>query len=335
MRVLIVKTSALGDVVHTFGVAQYFQDQGCVVDWVVEKASAELVQRHPAVSKVIVCDTKSWRSFKQIQSIRCFFSNLRCKEYDIVLDLQGNTKSMWITLLARGQRKVGYSYHAVSEWPNLLATSEKLEPKGQGVRQRYLSMAAQSLKVSHLPSSQPVQLLLDEQQIKEVVGVQKCIQGSIIVCPCTRWPNKMLPENVWISFLQKLDEKIFLCWGNEMERMLCEKIQRQVPHAKLLKKMSLAVLQNVMKKARCVISVDSLPLHLAASIGVPTFSIFTASSAKEYAPDNNFFVQAHCPYDVQFTRRCPALRRCKTGACREQISVDDLFQNWCNTNYNK
>ncbi|WP_039385737.1 hypothetical protein [Neochlamydia sp. TUME1] len=107
MRILIVKTSSLGDIIHGFPVLTFLHQQfpEIKVDWVVEKSFAEIVKSHPLVERAIEIDTKSWRkklfSLKTWSSILSFRSALQQQEYAAVIDLQGNTKSAIATFFSK------------------------------------------------------------------------------------------------------------------------------------------------------------------------------------------------------------------------------------------
>jgi heptosyltransferase-1 len=81
-----------------------------------------------------------------------------------------------------------------------------------------------------------------------------------------------------------------------------------------------------MKGMDLVISMDSLPLHLAGSLNIPTFGVFGPSSAQKYNPSPSPAFQAACPYNEVFMKRCPKLRTCPTGACLKNLEGDRLYK---------
>lgn len=93
-------------------------------------------------------------------------------------------------------------------------------------------------------------------------------------------------------------------------------------------RLSLPALQNLMAHVDLVITMDSLPLHLAGTTMIPTYSFFGASSANKYKPlgKQSGTYQGICPYDRQFEKRCPILRTCKTGACIKNLEGSQLFE---------
>ena len=99
MRVLIVKASAFGDILHALPIVLVLQAEcpSIQVDWVVEEPFAELLEGNPLINRVIVVSTKRWRhaltELRTYQEIRAAIRMLRLVRYDLVIDLQGNLKS--------------------------------------------------------------------------------------------------------------------------------------------------------------------------------------------------------------------------------------------------
>lgn len=129
MRSLVVKMSALGDIIQAFSVLGHLKSLG-PVDWVVEAKFADLVRAHPLVDRVIPFNTKKPSSWD--------IKTLRKERYDTVYDLQGNCKSGLFTLLARGKKKIGFTLAHNAEWPNRLALSRgvPIHP-GRPIREQY------------------------------------------------------------------------------------------------------------------------------------------------------------------------------------------------------
>lgn len=347
MRILIVKMSSLGDIIHAFPVLQYFKqcEPQCTIDWVVERPFVELVRAHPLIHQAIPVETKKWRSqlLKRStwQEIMKFRRELRKTKYDLVLDLQGNVKSGFVTSFAKSSSKVGFNYAAVPEWPNLLVTNQKYHPpSGKNIREDYLFLAQSAIR-RFMPYDQltGVQLHLSLQekiQLQPVLDEMKNYQGlKVLVCPGSNWTNKQLSLIALQSFLQcflrQFHAHFFLIWGNELEKSMAEELMKALPHkSSLINRLSLPALQNLMGQVDLVFAMDSLPLHLAGITSTPTYSIFGASSARKYQPigEKHHAFQGVCPYGKTFEKRCDILRTCKTGACVKQLQGEELFNHF-------
>jgi heptosyltransferase-1 len=344
-KCLIVKTSSLGDVIQTFPVVNYLSTRfpNIQIDWVVEDFCAELVQHHPAVAKAHIVRTRQWRrswiSHKTLNDIKSVRNALQEKKYDCIFDLQGNIKSGLITSLARGKHKVGFGWKTVPEWPNILFTGERFNPSaGKNIREDYLFLVQSFLQdnIPYVDSGTLLQLSREQQDALHSLWntfPQKI--PKIMVCPGSAWKNKQLSETTLIEFLQRIHAVsgcyFLFIWGSPTEHALVQQLQNSLgKNASILEKLPLPMLQNLMSRMQQVISMDSLPLHLAGSAAVSTFSIFGASSAKKYQPmgSSHHAFQGTCPYGRIFEKRCPLLRTCPTGACIHHLTSQELFAAW-------
>ena len=345
MKVLIVKTSSLGDIIHCFPVVEYLKKrhENIEIHWIVESSFSSLVKAHPKISKVIEINSHKWRkkklSYQTVKNFFSFFKQLRNAAYDLVIDLQGNSKSGLITACSKSKEKIGFAYSSVSEILNLLGTNRRYNPfPDQNIREDYLGIVKQYFSDSSVFYSSKLLLNIsieDGAKIDELLDSPKINkENSLMVCPGAHWKNKQLKLEILIEFLKRVHSyenhcSLLLVWGSDSEKELCLEIYNNFPnHSIVIEKLSLPLLQNLMISMKKVIAMDSLPLHLAGIAGVSTFGIFGPSSANKYAPighlNKNF--QGTCPYHKEFVKRCPILRTCQTGACIREVSVETLFK---------
>ncbi len=346
MRFLIIKTSALGDIVQTYPVVHYLKNRfpGCHIDWVVEKRAQDLVQDHPQIDNAIVIDAKSWKkklfSMSTYRAILNFLRMLRKDSYDVIFDLQGNSKSAFITFFSKSRVKVGFGWKTVHERPNLLSTTHKVNPpKGQNIRRDYLYVVQEYFHDHSCSPDEDVLLRLKSSEESQLELLSRSFpENSWLICPGSQWKNKTISDDALYGFLQLSKTNycphfIFLS-GSDEEKMLSQKMAKYFPEcSQILHKPSFVLLQHVMRKAKLVFGVDSLPLHLAGTTETPTFSIFGPSIANKFRPlkESSYSYQALCPYNKTFEKRCPELRSCSTGACLKDIQPQELFyafQRW-------
>lgn len=325
-HILIVKTSALGDIVQSFFAVDRLKITypEIVVDWVVESSCAALFQVYPYVHRTISVDTKGWRKSpfcsKTWREVRAYVEQVRSCEYETVLDLQGNTKSGVLTALARSKQKVGWGGSSLPEWPNALFTHRRVDPPSRcSVREKYLFF----LEAVFGP------LVKEPEIVPSPVKKEACF----LVAPGSRWENKKLALDCWVGLLHRMAERLggrfLLTWGSEAEKLECMAMQRQLPHcAEVLEYVSIPQLPELFRRVDGFLGVDSFLLHFAAYRGVPTYSIFGASSASQYAPvgPQHETVQGSCPYGKRFEKRCALLRTCKTGACMKTWDPEVLYR---------
>lgn len=337
LKILIVKTSALGDIVHAFPVLEYLKEKhaGAQIDWVVEKGGEGLVKAHPSVRRALVLDSKGWRKspWKQRRAVSDFLKALREEEYDFLFDFQSNIKSGLISSLAKAKKKVGFGRKTVHEWPNLFATNLRFDPLEQkNIYDRNLFLAQRCFGDSSSWEPKPRVLITSEK-----ISVQKNSSKSrFMLCFGSRWESKKVSPKIWKEIVERITasgDEVYLVYGSEKEKQEAEEIAHRVENAHFLPPMSLPLWQNTMALMDGVISVDSVGLHLAGYAGVPTFSIFGASSAQVFSPKGpqHAKVQGACPYGIVFDKRCPKLRTCPTGACIKELSSTEIwsrFEEW-------
>ncbi len=333
MKILIVKTSAIGDIIHTFPVLDYLRERfpDAQIDWVVEKGNAGLVKAHPEVNEVYLVDTQTWRKglFKTStwQQIKAFKNELSKTYYDLLFDLQGNSKSALITFLARAKEKIGFGWDTVKEKPNMLVTSKRYSaPAGISVRKRNLHPVKAHLgDLYQLPRKTILSLTPEEQKRLEALVIHP---PTYMVAFGSKWANKRLSVEVLQEFLSKLQVSFIFIWSNPEEKAIAEKLAQAFPSSTTLGNLTLPLWQAIMQKVDCVIAMDSAALHLAATTSTPTFSVFGPSLASIFKPDGDHHVavQGTCPYNKTFPERCPILRTCKTGACIHNITAAQLFE---------
>ncbi|ADI38280.1 putative lipopolysaccharide heptosyltransferase I [Waddlia chondrophila 2032/99] len=336
MRALIVKTSSLGDIIHAFPVAAYLQDRcpGILIDWVVEQPFSELVRSHPYVHSVYTVHTKKWRKGRGWKEIAAIRKQLKSQSWDVVFDLQGNSKSAILTHWANSSDKVGYGDRLVFEKPNLWVTTHQYDPPPEAnVREENLFLVRSYLQDKAPFQSKAVYLNIstEEEELVDQIDRRLPNQRKVMVCPGSAWLSKQVEQKALVCFLKQIPKTHFLLiWGSDSEREAVDFLHREIPNSSVMDRFSIPVLQNLMGRVDEVIAMDSLPLHLAATIDVPTYSVFGASSAQKYKPfgKKHRAFQGVCPYGRTFSRRCPILRTCETGACIRSLTGDELFEHY-------
>jgi heptosyltransferase-1 len=277
MRVLVIKTSSLGDVIHTLpaltDAADAYPD--IQFDWVVEENFAEVPTWHRQVNEVIPVALRRWRKnirqSLQSEEWRYFVKRLRSSQYDKIIDAQGLIKSALLTRLAKGER-------------NGLAWGSLREPLASLAYQRTFSVAKQQHAIIRvrelfakvlaydLPISPP-----NGGIAKERLPAYTDATDYIVFLHGTTWANKHWPEEYWqqlAKLVTQASQQILLPWGNQAERERAERIAQLSSQIKVLAKMSLTQLAGVLAGAKAVVSVDTGLSHLAAALAVPTIGIY-------------------------------------------------------------
>lgn len=341
LSILIVKTSALGDIVQALPVAEYLKRKfpDATITWIVEEKFNEVVFAHPLIDRVLTFTSAQWRSqpFKRQtwQEVARFRKELRSHSYDLLFDLQGNAKSGLITLWAKAKEKVGFGFSSVPEKINLLVTNRKYElPRDLNIQQRYLKLAQAHFgdESAFVPQGIGLKITAEETvELQRNIGKGNC---KILVAFSSKWINKQLSEETLSLFLKKvagyLHSQFYFVWGNEEEKAVAKRLSSLFSESIVVDKMKVALLPALISHMNLVIAMDTGILHLCAMTKTPTYSFFGPSSAQIYKPlgSHHHHFQGTCPYGRTFVHRCPILRSCPTGACLRGVSADQLFESF-------
>lgn len=280
MRILIVKTSSLGDVVHTLpaltDAAQAIP--GLRADWVVEEGFAEIPGWHPAVDRVIPVAIRRWRkqwwSTLQGGEPGQFVSALRHNRYDLVIDAQGLVKSAMITLLARGKR-AGLDKHSIKEPIASRVYQQKVAvPRAEHAVQRVRQLFA-SILAYHYDARQI------DYGLSAGVAADSGAPATLMFLHGTTWESKHWPERYWqqlATLAVAQGYTIKLPWGNLREQQRAQAIAEGLNNVEVLPRMSLTELAQQLRQCGGVVAVDTGLGHLAAALGIPAVSIYGATN---------------------------------------------------------
>ena len=276
MRVLIIKTSSLGDVIHTLpaltDAAQAIP--GIRFDWVVEEGFAEIPSWHPAVDQVIPVAIRRWRknllsTFKNGER-KAFKQRLKTAQYDLVIDAQGLFKSAWLTRYISAP-VAGLDRDSARE-PIASRFYDRRYPvsKNQHALERVRQLFAQALNYP-VPES-VADYGLDRAAMAGAQGAP-----YIVFLHGTTWASKHWPEADWRALAERLAAQgwaIRLPWGNAFERERAERIAQGLESVEVLPKLNLAGVAKVIAGARACVAVDTGLGHLAAALDVPSISLY-------------------------------------------------------------
>lgn len=330
MKILIVKTSSLGDIVQSFCVLDDLKIRfpSSEIHFVVEESLQEICHIHPHISKVIPIDIRGKKNLYQA------FKNLRQEKYDLLFDLQGNTKSGFITLLARAKKKIGFGYRTVREWPNILVTNIRYDLDiNQNISKFYLGLIEAYFGLPANVSRLKILFKLEEKEKIELNNIRSLCKNKrkILVSIGSFWENKKVSLDALREFLETLEEtQVFFIFGNEKEKEELNRVKLNLKDFVILEKLKFALLQNVISLMDLFIGVDSFTLHLAATTNAKTLSIFGPTKASIFKPSGkrHIAVQGTCPYQISFQKVCPKLRSCQSGACIKNISPLQLSKSY-------
>jgi lipopolysaccharide heptosyltransferase I len=329
MKFLIIKTSSIGDIIQAFPVATYLKTKypQAVVDWVVDSAYEPLIAAHPDIRKPIAAHFRHFRSSfsSAIKELPSFIKELRAEKYDALFDLQGNTKSAFITLFAHAKEKVGFGWKSIPEAPSFFALNHHIDVAPTlHIQMRYLSIVKTYFNdVEPFICPELVLKLSDEEQSR-LTQITHPKRPRVMVACGSRWVNKRISEERLLSVLSQMQEAEFYFVSSQdaEELQLANRLMAHFPtRSQLVTNLTLPLWQAVMRQMDLVIAVDSAALALCGTTKTPSRSFFGPTLASIYKPigDHHVAWQGSCPYNVTFDARCPRLRTCKTGACLKAL----------------
>jgi heptosyltransferase-1 len=339
MNILIVKLSALGDVVQTIPAFEALRNHypAAHISWLVEEGAAELLEYYPGLDEVYVCHRKSWlKRLKKpllwpavaLDIIR-FSRQLRSRYYDVIIDFQGLLKSgIWVGL-ARGGRKIGFDGTREGSWRFL---NERLPPydPDRHALDRYLDVARYlGAEVGNILAHDPWTPAEEHQFKNRLSELTRNGESPLVLChPMSRWQTKIWPESNFARLAVEIVEKLHatvVFTGSAEDRDAIAAVMRQVGHSGVHNwagTTNLRELAYLCKRATVVISTDSGPMHLAAVLGTPVVALFGPTAPWRTGPYGNVHrvLRTECDCSPCFQRSC------ETVDCMTAIEVDDVFR---------
>lgn len=298
MKILIVKLSSLGDVVHSMAAVQDLRQAfpHAQIDWVVERGFSSLVRRCEGVNRVIESNLRRWRKefFKRETRAQwaAFKLDLQLQTYDVVLDLQGLTKSALVARLARlapgGKRYAlanqtnGSSYEAPTRW--LADVAVKVQPRIHAVdRSRVLCAQALDYTPPNLLKFGLLATVNSEQlAIKKVAN-----ERFVALVHGTSRRDKEWPLSHWIELGRRLNASgysVVLPHGSDAERQFSQDVAAGLLVAQVLPPMALDQLVDQLAQCEGLIGVDSGLSHIAVALDLLHVQIYNFDTAWRTGP---------------------------------------------------
>ncbi len=277
-RILIVRTSSLGDLVHMLpamtDIARHVA--GAQIDWVVEETFAEIPAWHPAIHEVIPVAHRRWRKHwwdaRTRRERAALRENLGARHYHVILDMQALLKSVWLVRQTHGVRH-GLDWKSAREplaslFYHVRHRVEFWQPAI--LRQRALAAAAFGYAIEGPPDF-GLHALTDGVAIEPVA----------LIMPSASRDDKLWPAQDWqrvFDDLQRRGLSLRLLAGNEAEQARGHALIQGRERAEVLPRLTLRQVASELARARIMVGLDSGLTHLSAGLGRPTIGIYKAST---------------------------------------------------------
>lgn len=330
MRILLVKTSSLGDLIHTFpaisDAGQVYP--GITVDWVVEEALTAIPSMHPGINRIIPVAMRRWRQ-SWWQAYRGgewgdFVKVLRGRTYDAVIDAQGLLKSGLITRKARGITH-GYAKDSAREpIASLFYKNGHHVARHLHAVERTRQLFARSL--GYELNGLPVNYGLSVEPAMDI----SC--HTVMFLHGTTWKSKQWPLAFWrtlAGILAAQGLQIIIPAAGEAERHFAEKIAQDSQGVNVLPPLALGEISQVIRACAGVVSVDTGLAHLAAALEVPGVALYGATSTEKTGTYSDSMIALQSSYACSpcYLRCCNKIKSTdRIAPCTEQLPADVVAQ---------
>lgn len=328
MKILIVKLSSIGDVVHTLpaleALSKGLSDKGLKarIDWLVEEAASSVLKGHPLINELIVVK-RGWR--KNLRANLKTAAALKARQYDLVLDFQGLLKSAAWVWLSKGKKRVGF---ANSREGSRFAYNEKLPAYDveQHAVDRYLLLArsvggATGEAVFRIETSKAA------ESIKKKLKAKGVAVPFFVMVTRGRWATKLWRDDRFIELARRLvrdRELACVLVGSPSDKDGLDMMASAIGSGafNMAGSTDLKELFALFRLSRFAVTVDSGPMHIAAASGVKTVALFGPTAPWRTGP----YGKGHAI--VRKGIECsPCFKKvCATPKCMEEITVDDVLE---------
>lgn len=342
MNILIVKLSAIGDVIHTLPALNAIRAHypHARITWLVEAAAADLVVGHRALDRVIISKRKSWIKrlggpgrWQALKEMRAFVDDLRDTRYDIVIDFHGLLKSGLLVGLARGKRKIGFGRGMQHQEYSYLFLNQRVPPVDMEIHaltRGLMLIEAIGIRteavVYDIPVSDGERVAVDRLLGDAGLGGTRRL---VAINPMALWETKLWRNDRFAALADRLArghalDVVFT--GGPDDRQAVETIRAAMtaPAINLAGRTSLKMLAALYQRSLLLVSTDTGPMHLAAAVGTPVVALFGPTAPWRTGPfgEGHRIVCAAPPCSPCFKRRCDA-HRCR---CMAAITVDRVAE---------
>jgi len=307
MRVLIVRTSALGDVVHALPVLTALRRQlpEARIGWVVEEGMAPVLAGHPDLDELIVVRLRQWRKLSRgaASELGGFLSELRRFSADVALDLMGNHKAGVISRLSGARTRIGFARPHRREPSSAMWINRPVVPRGIHAVDRMLSLL-DALGLPPEPADFGPEKLFREEPpaAREMPEVP-----FALLHPGAGWGNKRYPPAWWGRSARLLQAATGLpTWvaaARGEEELAAEVEAASEGAARTVPAPDLPVLAALIRRARLMLGGDSGPTHLAAALGIPALMVMGPTDPERHgpygSPESAVFKRLACSFCYQ------------------------------------
>jgi heptosyltransferase I len=340
MNILIVKLSAIGDVIHTLPALNAIRSAypSAHITWLVEEAAAPLIIGHCALNRIIVSRRKSWireirkgRWRSAVRDADGLVQALRDTAYDLVFDFQALFKSGILIALSRGSRKIGFGRGMEHQEHSYLFLNERVAPvdmNRHAILRSLMMLDAAGIHSREITYQLPIQAE-ERKTVARLLELSGIDNSRPLICinPVAKWTTKLWSN----ARFAELADRISACYrispvftgASEDTKTVQDILSRMTtPAVDLTGKTSLKTLAALYERSDMLISTDTGPMHLGAAVKIPVVALFGPTAPWRTGPmgDQHQVIRLGLPCSPCFKRQCP------TCDCMNRIHVDQVME---------
>jgi lipopolysaccharide heptosyltransferase I len=323
LKLLIIKPSSLGDVVHSLPFLNVMRESFPLTEihWVIAKGLEGLLENHPMVNKLLVINKDQWKDMKRIRGtvaeFRSLKDSIKGEYYDIAVDLQGLLRSGILTAASKAPVRLGF--REAREGSRIFYTHSITGGREIHAVDRYLKIAS-ALGCDTRTVAFPLPLVKETLKIRQL---RQDIGEYAVFAPGARWKTKQWPAERFgrLSSLLSIPSIII---GSGADEGLAEEA---AAHSKgkaisMAGKTDLKELISLIRKAVFMVTNDSGPMHIAAACGVPVVALFGPTNPARTGPygRGHSIIRGDCAGAPCYKKKCKDIR------CMDSISVDKVYK---------
>ncbi len=321
-RILIIKPSAIGDIVHALPILNLIRRRwpDAHITWVVTPACAGMVERHPQIDEVIRFDRNRYSDFwfnpRTALAMRRFFRKVRKPSFDLVIDLQGLFRSGWLTWQTRAPMRVGFAN--AREFAPMFYTHRVESSWADHAIERYLCIA-RALGCGDEPLE--FKFAVDDQD-RAAAGVLLPNRPFAVLVPGANWATKRWPAERFAAMVEPLHERFGLesiVVGGPGDGPLAAQIQGAIDFTG---RTNLRQLVAVLERASLVIAGDTGPMHIASALGRPLVTLYGPTDAELTGP----FRRMDTVVQLDIVCRPCFSRKCSHQSCLRWMEIEPVLR---------
>jgi len=332
-RILIIKLSSLGDIVHTLPVLPLLKDgfPEAEICWLVERRHQPLLLHNPFIDRLITVDTLRWRkkpfSLSTYRELFASIRELRQRKFDLAIDFQGLIKSGLLAFLSGAPLRLGFGKDDLREpWSGIFLNRRRSSsPYEVHVIDKNLGLL-HPLGIDSSRVEFPLVFSGEaERYVTEGLSALK-IGDFIIINPGGGWRSKRWSTEKYASLgdmvIDQMGYHILLTWGPGERELAMEVASRMRNSPAISFPTDIPQLIALIKRAKLLVGGDSAPLHLAVASGTPVVGIYGPSDPARNGPYN--------PADIVVRKEVPCApcykRDCGAEPCMGAITPEEVFE---------